>query len=91
MFDGGSVPRVMESANSNFYSDITWPLLPRLQSQVGRKSSECSFYFWRLRKKIKISQRENLVAKYIQKNVDTLTIISATFGFGNFPDNFVCN
>ena len=100
MFDGGSVPRVMESANSNFYSDITWPLLPRLQSQVGRKSSECSFYFWRLRKKeIKIKQREKyfvklllgLVAKYIQKNVDTLTIISATFGFGNFPDNFVCN
>ena len=30
-------------------------------------------------------------AKYIQKNVDTLTITSATFGFGNFPDNFVCN
>ena len=31
------------------------------------------------------------VAKYIQKNVDTFTIISATFGFCNFPDNFVCN
>ena len=51
------------------------------------------------KKEIKIKQREKyfvklllgLVAKYIEKNVDTLTIISATFGFGNFADNFVCN
>ena len=31
----GSMPRVMETANSNFYSDITWPL-PRLPSGQER-------------------------------------------------------
>ena len=29
------MPRVMETANSNFYSDITWPL-PRLPSGQER-------------------------------------------------------
>ena len=57
------------------------------------------FLFLEAEKKIKkikektdfVKLLQGLVAKYIQKNVDTLTIISATFGFGNFPDNFVCN
>ena len=89
------MPRVMETANSNFYSDITWPL-PRLPS--GQERPGMFFLFLMIFKK-NLKKEKNwqnycrcLVAGYIQKkNVDTLTIISATFGFGNFPDNFVCN
>ena len=83
----------METANSNFYSDITWPLplVPSGQERTGM------FFLFLTAEKLKKEKRfcETLVgspvAKYIQKNVDTFTIISATFGFCNFPDNFVCN
>ena len=48
MFDGGSVPRVMETANSNFYSDITWPL-PLVPS--GQEKTGMFFLFLKKRKK----------------------------------------
>ena len=51
MFDGGSVPRVMETANSNFYSDITWPL-PLVPS--GQEKTGMFFLFLTDEKKTKI-------------------------------------